>query len=234
MLEVAREQVADVGRVERAAHALGRAVDRGAGGREVVLGRRPARKRGRDLGAALAADLEQQPMLAVEDLREREVVVLVGLRAGAHRDAEARGRGLEAVGGHDEGVLPACGVVAIGVAAAEQHAILDRDPVQLAGAHAEKRERRRIERLLLHLEPAVPGAPRPEQLDARRKQELLPRVRADRVAEARVVVAALEAIRPGLLDVGPADGQLGRGFEIVVDDRALPHLAGRARGSRAR
>ena len=202
----------------------GRAVDCGAGCRKVVVGRRSAGKRRRDLGASLAADLEQQSMLTVEDLRERQVVVAFGLRACAHRDAEARGRGLEAVGGHDEGVLPAGGVVAIGVAAAEQHAVLDRDPVQLAGAHAEQRERRRVWRLLLHLEPAVSLTPRPEQLDACREQELLPGVRPDRVAEARVIVAALETIRACLLNVGPADRQLGRGFEIVVDDRALSNL----------
>ena len=61
-----------------------------------------------------------------------------------------------------------------------------------------------------HLERAVVTAPRLPQPHARRKQELLPRVRADRIAEARVIVAALETIRAGLLDVGPADRQLGR------------------------
>ena len=93
--------------------------------------------------------------------------------------------------------------------------------MQLAGAHAEERERLALGRRLLDLERAVRVAARPPEPDARREQELLPRVRADRVAEARLVVAALEPVAAGLLLVRPADRQLGADVEVVVDDRPV-------------
>ena len=161
-------------------------------------------------------------MLAVEDLGQREVVARVRLRPGAHRDAEAGAAGLEAVHGDDERVLAARRVVAVGVAAAEEHLVLDRDPVQLARAHADERERPVLERFLLDLEAVVPALRTPEP-DAGRQEELLPRVRADRVAEARLVVAALEPVAAGVLIVGPADRQIRGRVEVVVDDRAVPH-----------
>ena len=56
---------------------------------------------------------------------------------------------------------------------------------------------------------------------ARGQQPALPRVRPDRVAEQRLVVAALEPVGGRLLHVGPADGQLvGRG-DLVVHDRTV-------------
>ncbi len=205
----------------RAAHLLGSARDRGAGRLEVCGLRRPARQLGEDLRAALGADLDEQAVRAVEDLGQREVVAGLGLRPGPHRDAEAGAGRLEAVHGDDERVLAPCGVVAVGVAAAEEDPVLDRDPVELAGAHSDQGERGVLERLLLDLEAVVASLRAPEP-DARREQELLPRVRADRVAEARLVVAALEPVGARVLAVLPADRELGGRLEILVDDRAVP------------
>ena len=193
----------------------------------------PPRQLREHLGAALAADLDEEAVPAVEDLGQREVVACLGLRTGAHRDAEAGAGGLEAVDGDDERVLAARRVVAVGVAAAEEDAVLDRDRVQLAGAHADERERRILERLLLDLEAAV-AAPRPPEPDARRKQELLPRVRADRVAEARLVLAPLEPVGAGVLDVRPADRQRRRPIRARRRRSRRRARSARRRGTRGR
>ena len=68
---------------------------------------------------------------------------------------------------------------------------------------------------------AVPS--RPPEPHARREEEPLPRVRADGVAEARLVLAPLEPVDPAVLTVGPADRKLVGGLELVVDDRAVAH-----------
>ena len=81
---------------------------------------------------------------------------------------------------------------------------------------------RALDRFLLDLEP-VTGLRRLPQPHARREQEALPRRRPDRVAEARFVVAALEPVATAVLDVRPADRQLGGGVELLVDDRAVAH-----------
>ena len=78
-----------------------------AGGVEVGSAAARARQLGEDLGAALGADLDEEAVLAVEDLRQREVVAGLGLGPGPHRDAEAGAARLEAVDGDDERVAPA-------------------------------------------------------------------------------------------------------------------------------
>ena len=95
---------------------------------------------GEHLGAALAADLDDEAVAAVlEHLGEREVVAGGRLRPGVHRDAEAGGGGLAAVDGDDERALAAALVVLVDVAALHEHAVLHRDRVQVAGAHADER-----------------------------------------------------------------------------------------------
>jgi hypothetical protein len=161
-------------------------------------------------------------VLAVEQLREREVVALLDARPGVHRDTEARGGRLTAVDRDDEDPAAPGGVVAVDELAAGEDLVLDRDRVQLARAHPDEGERRLVERLLLDDRRAAvrPRAPEPE---AGREEELLPRVRPDGVAEARVVLTALKAVGPRLLPVGPADRELSRALELVVDDRAVAH-----------
>ena len=169
-------------------------------------------------------------MAAVQDLGQRQVVSRLGLRPRPHRRAEAGRGGLEAVHGDDERVLTARGVVGVGVRPAEEHLVLDRDPVQLARPHADERQRRAV-RLVLLDDEAVVLLARPPEADAGRQQELLPRVRPDRVPEAGLVVAALEPVAARLLVVRPADREIGRRLDVVVDDRAVAHR--RADGPKA-
>ena len=72
------------------------------------------------------------------------------------------------------------------------------------------------------------GAPQAQQ---RRVQEALPGMRADGVAEQRVVVSALQAVMAAVLLVGPAGGQVGDRLDIVIDDRVVAH--GRAEHAEA-
>ena len=214
------EQVADVGGVELAAHpgsgALGLrrrlgAVGVGRGGRVEV---------GQNLLALLAPRLDREVLAALEQLGEDQVVAGIGRRAGPHRGAEARPAGLVAVDGDEEDVLAPGRVVAVGVAAAEQDTVLHRDRGQLARLDAEEGELARVHGLLIDLEP-VPALRRAPEPHARREQILLPRGRPGGVAEARVVVAALEPVAASVLDVRPAGRQLVGRFELVVDDRAV-------------
>ena len=223
MLEAASEQPAQVGGVERAAHPLGRAGDGPLGAFEIAtLGGRP-RQLPQYLAAALASHLDQKPVLALEDLGQREVVAGLDSWSRLHRGAEAGAAGLEAVDGDDEGVLAASGVVALDLAALEEDRVLNRDRMQLARAHAEKGEWRVYECLLLDVEATVAPPLRLPETHVRGQQELLPGMRADGVSEARLVVAALEPVAARVLGVGPTDGELGSRFELVVDDRALSH-----------
>ena len=157
---LSRKQVADAVRVELPAHPAGRVLGLGRRRGAVVVGRLGAAELGEDLLAALAAGLDEEAVAALEQLREHEVVALACGRAGVHRDAEARPAGLVAVDGDEEGVLAPGGVVAVGVPAAEEDPVLDRDRRQLAGADADERERARLDRLLLDLEAVVrPASP---------------------------------------------------------------------------
>ena len=61
------------------------------------------------------------------------------LRPGVHRDAEAGAAGLAAVDRDEERVAPAGLVVGVDVSAADEDAVLDRDGVQVAAAHADER-----------------------------------------------------------------------------------------------
>ena len=153
------------------------------------------------------------------------------LRAGVHRDAEAGAAGLAAVHRDDERALAPRLVVRIDVRALQEHAVLDGDGVQLAGAHAE-------EGVALAPAPAsavtvdavglLLGAPQAQQ---RRVQEALPGMRADGVAEQRLVVAPLQAVVAAVLLVGPAGRQVGDRRDVVVDDRLIAQPSGRSRGT---
>ena len=89
MLEVAREQVAEVEGLHRAAHLVGGGRNRLLRGLEVGRDRRAAGELGEHLGTAVAAGLDEEPVLAVEELRQREVGARLDLGTGAHRRAEA-------------------------------------------------------------------------------------------------------------------------------------------------
>ena len=82
----------------------------------------PGGELGQHLFAGRAAGLDEEPVLALEDLGQREVVALLDARAGVHRDAEARGGGLAAVDGDDEDPAAPGGVVAVDELAAGEDA----------------------------------------------------------------------------------------------------------------
>ncbi len=173
------------------------------------------------LGAAVGADLDDEPVLVADELGEREVEPALGARAGAHRRAEAGPAGHAAVDGDEERSLAAGGVVAVDVRSLEEHPVLDRDCVQVARADADERERPLGGRLLDELGLAAVGPARLPESHPRGQEPALPRVRPDRVAEPRLVVAALEPVGGRLLHLRPAGGQLvGRG-DLLVHDRAL-------------
>ena len=69
--------------------------------------------------------------------------------------------------------------------------------------------------------PLVVAAGLP-QAHARGQQPALPRLRPDRVAEARFVVAPLQTVRGGLLDLRPPCRQLVSRGDLLVDDRSFP------------
>ena len=223
VLEVREDVLLQAFGVERPPHARARVLDQR--GRRALIGR--IRVAVRDLrhhlGAALAADPNEEPVLAVEQLGEREVVAALRRRAGAHRVAEAEPAGLGAVDDDDERALTASRVVAVDVAPAGEHSILDPDRREVAAADSEECERLLRRRLLLDLRDlaVLPSAPEP---DTRRKQELLPRVRADREAEARLVVPSLHAVVAGIVDLRPACGELVGGAQLVVENRPVAQL----------
>ena len=95
--------------------------------------------------------------------------------------------------------------------------------MQLAGADADEGVGRRVVALLGDLELAVGAAPGPPELQLGRVQEPLPGLRADRVAEQRLVVAAAQPVGAAVLLVGPADREVVAAGDLVVDDRAVAH-----------
>ena len=128
--------------VERAAHRGGRARGGLAGrGAPSSARRRAWRQLGEHLGAALAADLDEEAVAA----RRRAARSAPGrspavdARAGVHRDAEARAARARAVDRDEERVAAARLVVGVDVAVAHEDAVLDRDGVQVARAHADER-----------------------------------------------------------------------------------------------
>ena len=221
VLEIGEQRLAHVGGVDGAGHPGGCAVDHGPSGLTVGIVGGPQRQLVEELGAALAPGADKEAVLAVEQLRQREIEAVLGAGAGAHRRAEAGGSRVAAVDGHDERAVAAGCVVSVDVRAAREDAVLDADRSEVAGADAEKGERlgRRRLRLDRHA-PVPPGAP---EAQPRREEELLPGVRTDREAEAGLIVAAVQPVAAALGLVRPADRQVGGRLELRVDDRPVAH-----------
>src|SRR5581483_1496229 len=139
-----------------------------------------------------------------------------------HGRAEAGAARLEAIDRDDEEALPPRDVVAIAVSVAHEDAVLDRDRMQLAGTHADERERRLVQRLLLHARESVVVPARAPEAEPRREEPALPRVRPDGVPEQRVVLSAAKPVRACFLLVRPARRERPDAGEVVVDDRAVP------------
>ena len=159
-------------------------------------------------------------MLAVvEHLGQQHVVTGRDRRSGAHRRAEAGPARLTALDGDHEQLSAA--VRSPGsTRAAEQHALQHRprmelhDRAPMNATFAGTRPAPQVGQL------AAPVAAH-ARADFSGQLVALQRVRADDEAEQRLVLAALQAVAPGLLLVGPAGGQLGAAIDLVVDDRAV-------------
>ena len=220
MLEIAQEQVVHVVGAHGAAHALRCPRHHRLGGRD-FRGRRGAmRQRGQHLAARLRSDLDEEAVLVPEQFGQCEVVARLRLRAGLHRDAEAGAAGLAAIDRDDEVPFAPRAVMRIGIGVAHQHAVLDGDGGDLAGAHADEGEARAVLRRRVDAHGVSVARGAPEILD-RRVQEFLPGMRADGIAEERLVVAADDTVVSAVLLVGPAFGQVGDRVDIVVDDRLV-------------
>ena len=184
-------------------------------------------------GAAFAADIHQEAMLAVQQFGQRQVETGLRTRSGMHRDAETRAARLAAVHRDDERAVAPRLVVRIDMRTAEEHVVLDGDRMQFAGPHGEEGKallRRRIDRDA-HAAVVAFGA---EQREQRRVQEALPGMRADGIAEQRGVIAPAQAIMAAVLLVGPARRQVVEQLDVVIDDRLVaPGGAEQAKALRA-
>jgi hypothetical protein len=67
------------------------------------------------------------------------------------------------------------------------------------------------------------GAAGAEEFEHGWKKELLPRVRADGVAEESLIGAPLEPVGSSVLLVGPAGGQISRRGKLSVHDGPIPN-----------
>ena len=173
------------------------------------LGQRPAARGGRP---------HEEPVI---ELGQDEVGVVAGdLGAGAHRGAEARGPGDRALDRDDQRRPPAGRVVGVRDRALHQDPVLDAQRRQLAAAHAEEGQRPGIRLDGLECRPvAVP--PGPPDRDAGRERVALPAGRTHRVAERPLAVALRDPVPARRLLVTPADRQVGRRRDLVVDDRPV-------------
>ncbi len=184
----------------------------------VRICRRAARQAGKERGARLAARLHQEGAIrACRDLGQSEIEPGGRLRPGSHRDAEAGAARGAAIDRDDEGRGAPRLVVGIDMRAFQEHAVLDRDGMQVTGADADEGEALGARRLGGDGH-RVAVAARARQAQHRRVQEALPRMRPDGISEQRVILAPGEAVGTAVLRVGPACRQIGDRGDVVIDD----------------
>ncbi len=136
---------------------------------------------------------------------------------------------------HERGVA-AGDVVGVAERTGAHRPVLDAQGGDLAGAGAHEGEARRIDLDGLHHD-LVAVASTAGQGNDRGVGEALPGRRADVVVEEAVTSGGRQPVRAGRRLGGPALGQLGKGGELVVDDRAVDDggtddAAGRRRSGR--
>jgi hypothetical protein len=170
-----------------------------------------------DVGALGGPGPQDEPLV---ELREHQVVAAAHLRAGAHRRAEARGRGRGAVDRDDERGAAARAVVLVRVGAAEEHAVLDPERRQLACPDAQEREWLRVRAGRLERD-GLALAPPDRERDDRRERPALGAERPHRVVEVpAVAVGDQRVVARGLL-VADAGRQVVHAADLAVDDGAV-------------
>src|SRR5665647_2763240 len=230
VLGVRVQQVAQTVRVERPPHVLRRRSADLLGAEMVLFARRQdldAPRAGlqvvEDLLAAVAArDYEEAVRVLVEQLGQREVETLIGDRAGAHRDTEARASRVGAGQRHDERGLAPCDVCRVGHLPLRQDAVVDRECMQVAGPNAEQRQALRVDDSGCHLLVGADPSTAPQQL-ARGEQQRLPRLRTRGEGEQRLVVALAQPVAAGVLEISHAARKLIDRLDLGVDDGAVVH-----------
>jgi hypothetical protein len=196
--------------------------DGGRGG-DVGGARLALRQLGEKLASGVAVGLDDKAVLAVaDDLGQSQIETRLCLRTRLHRDAEAGAAGVAAIDRDQKRAPAPRAVVRIGIGAGEQYPVLHRDRAQFAGAHADKGKRLASLGLRDDVQRVADALGSPQAL-TRDMQKLLPRMRADRIAEQRVVLAAAQPVMPALLLVAPAARQIGERSDVVIDDRPVAH-----------
>src|SRR5665647_1882011 len=230
VLGVRVQQVAQTVRVERPPHVLRRRSADLLGAEMVLFARRQdldAPRAGlqvvEDLLAAVAArDYEEAVRVLVEQLGQREVETLIGDRAGAHRDTEARASRVGAGQRHDERGLAPCDVCRVGHLPLREDAVVDRECMQVAGPNAEQCQALRVDDSGCHLLLGADPSTAPQQL-ARGEQQGLPRLRTRGEGEQRLVVALAQPVAAGVLEISHAARKLIDRLDLGVDDGAVTH-----------
>ena len=194
------------------AHGLGRA--------EHLAGIGAADGQPRDeVGALGRSRAHGEPLI---ELGEHEVVPAARLGAGAHRGAEA-GRRCGAAVDRDDERIPAPGaVVLVRVRPAEEHAVLDPQGGELAGADAQERQRGRVHRRGLERHGTPVAAAHVERHDGREG----PPLGAERphgVVEHAPVAIRHEAVVARRLLVADAGGQVVDRGDLRVHDGPVHH-----------
>src|SRR6516164_1116376 len=224
MIVVAIEQILDAGGVHRPAHLARRTGHRLLRRYQIFRSRLPARHLYQDLGAAFRPDLDQKLVAAAfQGFGQRQVEPERGLGPRLHRHAEAGPSRLSAVDRDNDRSFSSGLISGVHMLPVEEHPILDRDGVQLAGANADERKLGWLLAILRDLKPAIARAVGLPQPRGGRKQKLLPRVGTHSVAKQGPVGPGLEAVGPPILLVGPPRGEIGGRPDLVVNDRAIPH-----------
>jgi hypothetical protein len=151
------------------------------------------------------------------ELAQHDVVAAGHLRAGAHRGAEAGAPRACALHRDDEGRCAPDAVVLVGERPAGEHPVLDEEPRDLAGAHAQEREARRFGHRRCEARGAVRVTLGDHHRDARRERVALESLGGWGGVEGALTGSA-QAVGAGALLVGPAGRQIGRRRDRRVDD----------------
>ena len=169
---------------------------------------------------AVAAALGEEAVSAVEQLGQDQIEAARRARARLHGHAEARAARLPAIDRDQQGTVAPRGVVGIDEAAVQEDPILDGDGVQLACARADERQTWKY-RLLVADRERIALARCLPQLEAGYEEELLPGVRAERIAEQCVVSTPLQAVRARVLHLGPASREVTDTADGTVHNGAV-------------
>ena len=221
MVGVGLQQFLEAVGIEVPSHLAPGSRDDPFGGGELLRGREPVRQALDQISARGAAHLDHEKMTGVVDnLGEGQVETRFDLRSGIHRNAEAGAACLTAIDRDEKGVVAARLIRFVAILAREKYAILDGDRAKFAGANADKGEGLGHFPIFDDREAIAVAMGLPKPLD-RRMEKSLPGMRPHGVAEQRSVGTRFDAVSPGLLSIGPSDGEIVEMRDRLVNDGAV-------------